>query len=254
MIKKLLKKSIQKFGYDIIQKKLCMADFKKIKTNAELNTLEVLVQLELCENDHFNFIHVGANDGQKSDPLYEIIKKYEISGILLEPVPETFERLRSNYANSSLVKKKKLILENIALTPEGDSGDISFYEFCDITPDDKDNLSGYSTTDKNKLIGIRESLGVDNQIREIKVDYESVPFFLNKRGLNNISLLVLDAEGMDIDILMSFLKCKNFPNIIYMEILDQSCDRIMETVNELIDSGYRIGGDQSDLIAYRELN
>lgn len=252
MFKKLIKENVQKFGYDIIQNKPCMTNFKKVKTNAELNVLEVLVHLELCKNDHFNFVQVGANDGQKSDPLYEIIKKYEISGIMLEPIPETFERLKFTYANSSLVKKKKLILENIALTPEGDSGDISFYEFSEITQDDKDHLSGYSTTDKNKLIGIKESLGIDNQICEIKVDYESVPFFLNKRGLNNISLLVLDAEGMDIDILMSFLKCKNFPNIIYMEILDQSCDKIMKTINELIDNGYRIGGDQSDLIAYRE--
>ena len=252
MIKKLIKRNIQKIGYDIIQNKPCMTNFKKIKTNAELNVLEILVHLELCQNDNFNFVQVGANDGQKSDPLYEIINKYEISGILLEPVPETFERLTFNYANSSLIKNKKIILENIALIPEGDSGDISFYEFCDISPDDKDHLSGYSTTEKNKLIDIRESLGIDNQINEIKVDCESVPFFLNKRGLNNISLLVLDAEGMDIDILMSFLKCKNLPNIIYMEILDQHCDRIMEVVHELIDYGYRIGGDQSDLIAYKE--
>lgn len=252
MIKKFIKKNIQKFGYDIIQSKPCMTNLTKVKTNAELNTLEVLVHLELCENEYFNFLHVGANDGKKSDPLYEIIKKYEISGILLEPVPETFERLKFNYANSVLVKNKKLILENIALTPEGESGDIYFYKFCDITQKDEGDLLGYSTTDKNKLIDIKESLGIDNKISKVKVGYESVPFFLNKRGLNNISLLVLDAEGMDIDILMSFLKYKNLPNIIYMEILDQPCDKITETVNELINNGYKIGGDQSDLIAYRE--
>ncbi len=252
MIKKLIKKNIQKFGYDIIQSKPCMINLKRVKTNADLNVLEALVCLELCKNDHFNFVQVGANDGKKSDPLYEIIKKYEMSGIMLEPIPETFKRLRYNYANSSLIKNNKLILENIALTPEGDSGDILFYKFCDITQEDEGDLLGYSTTDKSKLTDIRKSLGIDNQISEIKVGCESVPFFLNKRSLNNISLLVLDAEGMDIDILMSFLKYKNLPNIIYMEILGQSCDKIMQAVNELIDNGYKIGGDQSDLIAYRE--
>jgi len=252
MIKQLIKKNIQKFGYDIIQNKPCMINNKKIETTAELNILDILIQLELFKNQHFNFVQVGANDGQQSDPLYEIIKKHEISGILLEPVPNIFEKLKYNYASSNLVKNKKIILENIALTPEGDSGDILFYKFCDTHQDDNNNLSGYSTTDKDKLINIRESLGIDNQIDEIKVNYESVPFFLKKRGLNNINLLVLDAEGMDIDILMAFLKCENFPNIIYMEILDQSCDKIMKAVNQLIENGYRIGGDQSDLIAYRK--
>ena len=68
MIKKLIKRNIQKIGYDIIQNKPCMTNFKKIKTNAELNVLEILVHLELCQNDNFNFVQVGANDGQKSDP------------------------------------------------------------------------------------------------------------------------------------------------------------------------------------------
>jgi FkbM family methyltransferase len=252
MIKRLVKNVFKAIGYDIVKRKKCMRNYKVVETNAQINMLDVMVSLELLRSRDFNFLQVGANDGKQSDPLNEIINKHNISGILLEPVPATFERLKANYLEKDDVIREKVILENLALIPEGDSGDMPFYQFADFAEDDKYNLSGYSTTDKKKLVDIRNSLKIDNAIVEIKVKYESVTYFLNKRNLTNISLLVLDAEGMDIPILLSFLNDKNHPKIIYMEILDQPCAIIMQLVNRLIEVGYRIGGDQSDLIAYRE--
>lgn len=251
MIKNIIKKILNFLGYDLIKIKLCMENTKKFKLQNPLNFLEVLVQLEISKTKKFNFLQVGANDGVKSDPLNKIIRKYDISGILLEPIPEIFEILENNSKKFNSLKKQKLVLENIALVPEGTYGKMSFYKFSNLNGQDNHNLSGFTTANKKKLLSIKNALRINNEISEIKVDFESVPFFLKKRSLLNLNLLVLDAEGMDIDLLMSFLNNKNYPKIIHMEILDEPCKRILTVINELEKNGYKVGGDQSDLIAYR---
>ena len=251
MIKNIIKKILYFLGYDLVKIKSCMENTKKFKLENPLNLLEILVQLEISKTMNFNFLQVGANDGVKSDPLNKIIKKYDISGILLEPNPDTFEILENNYEKVNSLKKHRLVLENIALVPGGRYGKMSFYKFSNLDEQDNNDLSGFTTADKNKLINIKKTLKVNNEISEIKVDFESVSFFLKKRNLLNLNLLVLDAEGMDIDILTSFFYNKNHPKIIYMEILDEPCNRISTLINELENNGYKVGGDQSDLIAYR---
>src|ERR1035438_3422409 len=48
--------------------------------------------------DQLSFIEVGANDGEFDDPLREYIVKYPWKGVLIEPQPDVFERLKANYA------------------------------------------------------------------------------------------------------------------------------------------------------------
>jgi FkbM family methyltransferase len=61
--------------------------------------------------EKLNFIQVGANDGKYVDPLRGYIFKYPWHGILIEPQPDIFAKLRENYA----VIKNRLIFENIAI-------------------------------------------------------------------------------------------------------------------------------------------
>src|SRR5215831_6216681 len=70
--------------------------------------------------DGFFFIQVGANDAVRDDPLKGFVTTYGWRGILIEPVPFIFERLKSQYGDSP-----NLILENIAIAEQ--DGETDFY-------------------------------------------------------------------------------------------------------------------------------
>src|SRR5580658_9569628 len=47
--------------------------------------------------DDFFFIQIGSNDGRSGDPIYQYVKQFKWTGILVEPVPHVFKRLRQTY-------------------------------------------------------------------------------------------------------------------------------------------------------------
>ena len=102
-LKTLLRKVIRKHGYQI--QKYPFAAFSPIPV------FDLSVQLLMAvRGNRLNFIQVGANDGEYGDPLHRYIFKYPWHGILIEPQPDTFAKLRENYA----AMKNRLIFENIA--------------------------------------------------------------------------------------------------------------------------------------------
>ena len=74
---------------------------------------------------------------------------------------------------------------------------------------------------------------------------------LQKHKINEASVLIIDAEGLDIQLCKEFLKLSNPPKIIYFEILDQSKFEIDEIFKILLNNGYKISGNISDIIAYK---
>ena len=49
------------------------------------------------------FVQSGANDGMRCDDLYGFVMRHPCSGIVVEPLPDLFERLRANYADYPLI-------------------------------------------------------------------------------------------------------------------------------------------------------
>ncbi len=49
------------------------------------------------------FVQIGANDGIRFDGLYRFVTQQPCSGIVVEPLPDMFERLRANYADYPLI-------------------------------------------------------------------------------------------------------------------------------------------------------
>src|SRR5579859_5236379 len=60
-------------------------------------------------------VQIGANDGITSDPVFDFIKRYRWSGLLVEPLPDIFARLRDNYREA-----RNVILVNSAIGPAKD--------------------------------------------------------------------------------------------------------------------------------------
>ena len=63
-----------------------------------------------CDIYNIRFIQVGANDGFRGDPIRRMVQKYNWSGILIEPLPDIYEKLKENYKD-----QEGLIFENAAI-------------------------------------------------------------------------------------------------------------------------------------------
>ena len=50
------------------------------------------------------FLQIGGDKGYLHDPIYKFIKAYDWEGVIVEPVPEYFEKLRRTYEDQPRVQ------------------------------------------------------------------------------------------------------------------------------------------------------
>jgi len=66
--------------------------------------LEALTWFERCfrrllrQRGRFKFVQVGAHDGLQFDGLFRLVTAARLPGLVLEPLPDLFDRLKANYA------------------------------------------------------------------------------------------------------------------------------------------------------------
>ncbi len=171
--------------------------------------LALVVRDNLSRNDDFFFIQIGAHDGIYSNELHPLIMKYHLRGILVEPIPEYFDRLKKNYTS-----EPQLIFENYALTHE--DGPVRMFYFQPDAPVPKWCL-GIASLNRKHLTKFKDSKPHENFIREREVDEISFSSLLIKHNVKKISLLQIDAEGLDLEIPKMLFKTNCRPEIIRYE-------------------------------------
>jgi hypothetical protein len=106
---KILKKFCGIFGYKLLPK--YYVKNKNYLSNLSCLNLKKII-LNLVEKKIINsLIQIGANDGVTHDHLHDVIKKFRLQSLLLEPIKEHFLNLTNNYSNFENVR-----LENSALS------------------------------------------------------------------------------------------------------------------------------------------
>jgi hypothetical protein len=73
-------------------------------------SLDLVLAHHLQTRPDVTFVQIGAFDGRQSDPLYQFITRYHWRGVLVEPMPDAFARLKEAYRN-----EPQVILENVAI-------------------------------------------------------------------------------------------------------------------------------------------
>lgn len=149
-----------------------------------------------------DFIQIGANIGNTdTDIIWKLIRKNSWNGIFIEPMPESYKKLRENY--SDIVGS---FFENVAIMDY--NGDVSIY----TKPDD---LVDYS----EQASAMRTGWWRRNTL-EITVPCKTLTSIINQYELLNVpfELLQIDAEGMDGKILLS----TDFTNIMPKHIRFES--------------------------------
>jgi FkbM family methyltransferase len=143
------------------------------------------------------FIQVGANDGVYRDPLRDEIRARRWRGIMVEPVPHVFERLRATYDGNP-----RLILENAAIAEE--DGVRMLYHLREIEPGDPampdwyDKLGSFHRDIVRKHA--RAIPDLDERLVAIEVPCLTFASLCSKHGIDSFDLVQIDTEGHDFEI------------------------------------------------------
>lgn len=203
---------------------------------------DIVVRLLMSmQGPELRFVQVGANDGTFGDPLRKYIVKWPWRGILIEPQPEVFKKLRENYA----AFRERLIFENLAI---GHGRSLTLF----VGPEGLSGSDYSSTVASARPRTIARQLGtrVEN-LRELIVPCVTLEELVAKHAFTEIDVLQIDAEGQDYEILKTLDLSKTAPKIIQFEHGHLSAREVDAVVAYLSLHGFKVlyGGHQMDSIA-----
>jgi FkbM family methyltransferase len=153
------------------------------------------------EHPAASFVEIGANDGESHDHLREHVLARDWHGLMVEPVPHVFERLRRNYAGVD-----RVALVNAAVGPE--DGELPFYHLRDAQPAEREHLpewyDGVGSFSRAAILSHRPQMpDIESRIVEVTVPTLSFGSLCERHGVDSVDLLVTDTEGHDWPILRS---------------------------------------------------
>jgi len=203
------------------------------------------------------FLQVGANDGFIHDPLHKFIKKYNWSGIMLEPQPDVY----SNYLVRTHSERPEIIAINAALDTR--DGTKPLYK---IGISQERWASGMSSFNrevlenalKNGTIqykarkrGIKLPENEDDMIIEQQIATVSPETLLAKFGDEGFKLLAIDTEGFDYEILKMLDLDRISPEVIIYEEVIFDKDTARECRSYLERHGYSCRSIKKDVLAVK---
>jgi FkbM family methyltransferase len=189
------------------------------------------------------FVKVGANDGITGDPCSDILLADERwKGLLLEPVPYCFDRLRKNF--SSLDRFR---LEQVAIGPSRSKE--SFYYIAAEAKDAilslpiwYDQIGSFDRQHLYKHFGNE----IEPFIVSLAVEVLPLDDLFNRTSISHCHLLHIDTEGYDFKVIGTLDLRIIRPTVIYIEHRHLSPNEKQSLVRVLKDFRYRLwdcGGD-----------
>lgn len=194
------------------------------------------------------FFQIGANDGIKDDPIHNFVINNKWKGILVEPLPDTFNMLQKNYAEA----QDRLTFENVAVSNK--SGELPFY-----IVNNSENLNyhfdftAFSSFSKDVLIkNFKDYPEIVKNIEEIKIKTTTIHELLIKHSVSHVDLLLIDTEGYDFEILKT-IDFNNFrPDLIIFEVSNLNRKDFNKSIEILKKNEYKLYINYIDCIALKK--
>ena len=195
---------------------------------------------------NFFFIQIGAYDGRKGDPIYELVRRNRWRGVLVEPQPDIFERLKQNYAGFS-----GLAFEQAAIVEEGSS--LPLYrvkdEYAHLFHADHRTLSSFRPL--QIISHLSQPVDIESALQQVDAPRLTFAALLKKHAVTKIDLLQVDAEGYDFQIIKSIDFRQTAPKIIHFEHANLSTIERAECVDFLIAKDYKLVIGAYDATAFQ---
>jgi FkbM family methyltransferase len=191
------------------------------------------------------FIQVGSNDGSHNDPLRAHLLRHGWSGIMVEPVPYVFERLRANYG-----AQKGVRLEQVAIGPV--EGPIPFYHLAqtdEALPQWYDQLGSFLR--ENIVKHADQIPRLEERILETMVQSMTFRSLCRKHDVRKIDLLHIDAEGFDYEVIKTVDFGLYAPDVLLYEHKHLSASDLAACEALLRSHDYECLSDGADTICLR---
>lgn len=150
------------------------------------------------------FVDIGANDGRTISNTWHLEKELDWSGVAVEPMPETFERLRA---------QRSCVCVRACVAPR--SGRQKFLQI-----EGKPNMLSTLASQAQGLAARRIRRNLERHgasVREIEVECVTYEALLAAHGLGAVDFLSLDTEGGELEILRSIDFRRNPVKVISVE-------------------------------------
>lgn len=212
-----------------------------LKNRIQVLSFQKILEKNFPENKAFSFIQVGANDGVSHDFLSGFVEKRKARGMVIEPLPDLFEKLKSHYAYN-----KNVVTVNKAVHPVASS--IKLYRLdpakAHLYPSWAEGIASVFP-DHHKRSGISTEA-----ITSLEVKAARLMDIISENNFKlPIDLLQVDAEGFDYEILKLADLDLLQPVLVRFEIINLSKEDGKAAVNLLKNKGYHCLQDGYDIIA-----
>jgi FkbM family methyltransferase len=185
------------------------------------------------------FIEIGANDGERDDPLRPLIRSRNWHGIMVEPVPYVFERLKANYADMA----SRIAFENLAIADR--DGVQPFFHLRKASSEEIAELPGWydciGSFSRDTVLGHR-SLIPDLEERLVRTDVDCATFesLCRRHTVSTFDLLLLDTEGYDAEILSLVDFAAHSPRLVVFEHYHLTAELRRDCRGLLEENGYEL--------------
>jgi len=168
------------------------------------------------------FIEAGANDGYAQSNTYYLEKRHGWTGVLVEPIPELFEKCK-------LIRKKSTIY-NCALVENSATNSVVM-RYANLMS----LVNGVFQDSGDEEKHINDGLSVQNigKSYEIQVSSVTLESILDGYCSKKIDFMSLDVEGYELDVLKGMNLDKYRPEYILIETHQ------VEAVNNLLQPYYQ---------------
>lgn len=237
-MKSLMRTMALRFGYEI--RKAPSPNYKSV------SVFDLAIHYLLRTRGHeLTFIEAGANDGALGDPLRNYILKYSWRGVLIEPQPDVFEKLKVAYLEAG----NRLAFENVAIS--NNPAPLELYRLPAGRFRKDDFPSTVASADQKvtaRQLGVRP-----RDLEKIVVPTNRLDDIVKKYNLHDLDILQIDTEGLDWEVLQTINLTETRPRMIRFEHGHLSPKVIIRATNYLNNHGYDVnyGGNESDTVALR---
>lgn len=190
------------------------------------------------------FIQIGANDGLEGDVLREFILREGWRGLLVEPVPESFAKLKANYGGVP-----GLSFEQAAIAET--SGRLPFYRVRDAGSLERRGSRLSSFNLESILSHRRHYPDIESLIEKIEIQSLSLADLMARHGIERPDLIFCDAEGYDDRIVAQIDLERHCPDMVVYESIHLSREAAERCRGKFTAAGYRIEVIGWDTIASR---
>ncbi|MCH9697885.1 MAG: FkbM family methyltransferase [Gammaproteobacteria bacterium] len=221
--------------------------FDKLCQIPKWRTLDSVLQNASSTNKQLFFIQIGANDGVIYDPIHRFVKHFHWQGILVEPVPNYFNKLRGNYASHN-----NLIFENVAISDQNVIR--NFFRVRDDLEFLPEWCNGLGTFDRDVLLSHRWAIpNLEDYVVTEQVQCMTFQQLLDKHAITHIDVLLIDTEGHDLLILQQIDFAALRPSILLYEHEYISKEDRAGFEKILIKHGYRLSHHLGNTLAYSQV-